>query len=92
MYNRFLQHSNLQDHTYQRQGVQWCLAKEVNAKELNAKELKTKELDLDAKELDLDIKELSIKGAILADEMGLGKTITMLATIALHINKKNQRV
>lgn len=67
MYNRFLQHSNLQDHTYQRQGVQWCL---------------TKELDTN--------KELDAKGAILADEMGLGKTITMLATIAIHINQKKQ--
>ena len=33
MYSRFLQHSNLKDHTYQRDGVNWCLSKENDNKD-----------------------------------------------------------
>ena len=29
MYSRFISHGNLSDHSYQRAGVEWCLAKEA---------------------------------------------------------------
>ena len=80
MYSRFISHGNLSDHSYQRNGVDWCLAKEAHQEGLRSCDTVQS-----LKNVVPALPQAQAKGAILADEMGLGKTITMLATIALHI-------
>ena len=77
MYSRFISHGNLSDHSYQRAGVEWCLAKEAHQAGFRPCDT-------------VQANPSQAQGAILADEMGLGKTITMMATIALHIKTHKQ--
>lgn len=100
-YNRFLAHSGLIDHPYQRKGVEWCLSREQSSSSsiISGTEAKTSSKNgtehtssssSSKSGTEAKTSPKTSPGGILADEMGLGKTITMLALIALNIKSHQQ--